>query len=404
MTGAVPATNTCCPTRTARENPITGSYGEPEAMSCRSISLVSNPRGRVANRRGLACRARGGRSRLRAGPRGRARRPRTGVPLGVGDEAGDRGGVSRRGRGGRDRPRRGGRPAGLDVPASARPRLRAAARGREPDRSAGGAANLLRPRLRRPRRRAGRACRNAVRGLSPRGRDRPARPPRALRRPAGIGRVRLARRAARADAGRAGDARRGDVGAVPRAGGRAARLRPAGAERLGPRLRAARRQVAALDRRSELTPDVRPLRPQRHLPLGRPGGRGGARLSDRPRLRRLGCDGLAGAVRRRAGRAVSGRAARTAVTGLSLSLLLTACGTATQKPTTAALVRPGDLTGWAAVDDPPGISQLAPDLSGLAVIGRADTKALVKGGDAIRTSTLTFATAKDAAEARRRGA
>jgi hypothetical protein len=92
------------------------------------------------------------------------------------------------------------------------------------------------------------------------------------------------------------------------------------------------------------------------------------------------------------------------VTGLSLSLLLTACGTATQKPTTAALVRPGDLTGWAAVDDPPGISQLAPDLSGLAVTGRADTKALVKGGDAIRTSTLTFATAKDAAEARRRGA
>ncbi len=42
ITGAVPATYTCGPARTARENPITGSYGEPEAMSRRSIFLVSN--------------------------------------------------------------------------------------------------------------------------------------------------------------------------------------------------------------------------------------------------------------------------------------------------------------------------------------------------------------------------
>src|SRR6266516_1565398 len=42
MTGAVPATKTCEPARTAREKPITGSYGDPEAMSRRSIDLVSN--------------------------------------------------------------------------------------------------------------------------------------------------------------------------------------------------------------------------------------------------------------------------------------------------------------------------------------------------------------------------
>src|SRR5712692_1471031 len=42
MTGAVPATKTCGPARTAREKPITGSYGDPEVMSRRSIDLVSN--------------------------------------------------------------------------------------------------------------------------------------------------------------------------------------------------------------------------------------------------------------------------------------------------------------------------------------------------------------------------
>jgi hypothetical protein len=92
------------------------------------------------------------------------------------------------------------------------------------------------------------------------------------------------------------------------------------------------------------------------------------------------------------------------VTGLSLSLLVAACGTATQEPTTAALVKPDGLSGWKAVDDAPGISQLAPDLSGLRVSRRADARALVKGGDAIRTSTFVFATAKDASEAQKRGA
>jgi hypothetical protein len=62
------------------------------------------------------------------------------------------------------------------------------------------------------------------------------------------------------------------------------------------------------------------------------------------------------------------------------------------------------LSGWRSVPDPPGVIQLAPDLSGLRVTRRVDTEALVSRGDVIRTSTLTFATAKDAAEAQHRGA
>jgi hypothetical protein len=38
MTGAVPATNTCRPATTALEKPTTGSYGEPDVMSRRSIA------------------------------------------------------------------------------------------------------------------------------------------------------------------------------------------------------------------------------------------------------------------------------------------------------------------------------------------------------------------------------
>jgi hypothetical protein len=88
------------------------------------------------------------------------------------------------------------------------------------------------------------------------------------------------------------------------------------------------------------------------------------------------------------------------VTGLSLSLLLAGCGTAGDRAETSQLSMPG----WRAVDDAPGISQLAPDLSGLPVMRRSDTDALVKGGDAIRTTTFAFATAKNASEALKRGA
>ena len=98
-------------------------------------------------------------------------------------------------------------------------------------------------------------------------------------------------------------------------------------------------------------------------------------------------------------------ALRAAATGSFLSLLLAACGTTTTR--TAAgpgALPPGDLPGWTAVADPPGIATLAPDLGGLHVIGRTDARALVRLGDAIRSTTFTFATAKEAAEAQARGA
>ncbi len=88
------------------------------------------------------------------------------------------------------------------------------------------------------------------------------------------------------------------------------------------------------------------------------------------------------------------------MTCLSLSLLLAGCGTARDRAETTQL----SIPGWRTVDDVPGISQLAPDLSSLAVTRRSDAKALVRSGDAIRTSTFTFATAGDAAEAQKRGA
>jgi hypothetical protein len=100
-------------------------------------------------------------------------------------------------------------------------------------------------------------------------------------------------------------------------------------------------------------------------------------------------------------------ASNTVLQALALALVVMAsvgCGDGS-----ASAVRQGPLPGpalpgWTAVDDPPGISQLAPDLSGLPVTGRADAKALVEQGDAIRATTFTFATAKDAAEAQKRGA
>jgi hypothetical protein len=39
MTAQVPATKTCRPSRTAREKPIVGSYGEPEETSRRSMRI-----------------------------------------------------------------------------------------------------------------------------------------------------------------------------------------------------------------------------------------------------------------------------------------------------------------------------------------------------------------------------
>ncbi len=171
-----------------------------------------------------------------------------GVPLGVGHEARHRARLPRRRRGGDDRPRRRGRPARLDVPPPARPRLRAPARGREPDR-AGRASGASTPttgstcsaRRSRSTRAWPFATYLAGAVLRPLGLGRPLRRPprlRPLRLPRRPARARP--RAARADAGLAGDDGRGDDRPVPGPGRRPAGLRPPGAERLGPRLRAPR--------------------------------------------------------------------------------------------------------------------------------------------------------------------
>jgi hypothetical protein len=76
------------------------------------------------------------------------------------------------------------------------------------------------------------------------------------------------------------------------------------------------------------------------------------------------------------------------------------CGAQSQPARTTSSA----LAGWHAVDDAPGISQLAPDLDGLHILARTDRRALVRNGDTIRSSTFTFATPKEAAAARKRGA
>ena len=68
-----------------------------------------------------------------------------------------------------------------------------------------------------------------------------------------------------------------DHGAVPRPRRRAARLRGPAPERLGPRLRAARPQGTPLDRRRLLGRHLRALRRGRHVPVGGPRCRCGAR-------------------------------------------------------------------------------------------------------------------------------
>jgi hypothetical protein len=66
--------------------------------------------------------------------------------------------------------------------------------------------------------------------------------------------------------------------------------------------------------------------------------------------------------------------------------------------------RPVSLPGWRAVDDAPGISQLAPNLSGLHIASHTDSPALVRDGDAIRATSFVFVAPEDAAEAQKRGA
>ncbi|EUA26987.1 hypothetical protein I548_5093 [Mycobacterium intracellulare] len=94
-------------------------------------------------------------------------------------------------------------------------------------------------------------------------------------------------------------ARRGHDRAVPRSGRRAARIRGAAAQRLGARIRAAGREIAALDRRAELGANIRPFRPGGRVYLGGSGHRARAGGADRPRIRGVGAAAVAGDLRRR---------------------------------------------------------------------------------------------------------
>ncbi len=78
----------------------------------------------------------------------------------------------------------------------------------------------------------------------------------------------------------------------------------------------------------------------------------------------------------------------------ALCLVATACGSSAVPSRHGSRVV--DLPGWRPVADEPGIGELAPDLSGLDVVRRTDSPALVRNGDAIRATTFTFASTADA--------
>ncbi len=210
-----------------------------------------------------------------------------------------------RGRGGGARTGRPGRPARLDRPAPAQPRLRDRAgqghrggRARHP-------ADLLQRRLRPARRPPGRGDRDraARTTCARRSASRSACPATALVGPphrggeSSVGDLAAGRgRAAQPGPAGAPD-HRGRAGhrAVPRAVRGGARVRPAGPQRLGPRRRDPRLEVAALDRVRQRGDDVRALRPVRHVPLGRPGGPARAGRAHRHRVRAVGQGRLAAA-------------------------------------------------------------------------------------------------------------
>ena len=173
----------------------------------------------------------------------------------LGDEARDRARDARRGRGGNGRPRRAGGPPGATVrhllahasgchSRARRRSRRPAGVGSTPTRAFGCSPSTLR------------TGRDAVRRLRPRRRRRPARyRPETTGHP-GAGMHGSARRPARArprapgpDHRRAGDAGRGHHGAVPGTRRRRPRHRAAQPERLGARLRPARRKGPLLDGR-----------------------------------------------------------------------------------------------------------------------------------------------------------
>jgi predicted small secreted protein len=82
--------------------------------------------------------------------------------------------------------------------------------------------------------------------------------------------------------------------------------------------------------------------------------------------------------------------------------LLAGCGGGTARPAGADLPAVPAPPGWAAVADPPGIAELAPDLSGLRVTSVGQPPALARRGDAVRRAVFVFASDRDAAEAVKR--
>ncbi len=93
------------------------------------------------------------------------------------------------------------------------------------------------------------------------------------------------------------------------------------------------------------------------------------------------------------------------VTAVALACAcLAGCGSATSGSVAGipTLLRAGDLPGWRAVSDTPGIAELAPDLSGLHVAARADPSALVRAGDVVRATALVFPSSNEAEEALKR--
>ena len=256
MIGAVPATWTCCPSTHRARVPDVAAAATPAGTTLRlhGPSIAAVEALRLDRRRGTRRTAAAGVVRAdaelgvtaRATPSCAGRRSRsslTGLAVLVAVEEGT---------------------VDLDEPAGPPgSTLRHLLRTRRGCRSTrapplmppGAAADLLERRHRGRGRARRRARRDAVRRLLPRRRSSSRSAcrrahgspacglPRPARRPA-----RARARAARADARRAGDARRGDDACSSRPRGRAARLRADGPERLGSRLRAPRRQVAALDR------------------------------------------------------------------------------------------------------------------------------------------------------------
>jgi hypothetical protein len=84
----------------------------------------------------------------------------------------------------------------------------------------------------------------------------------------------------------------------------------------------------------------------------------------------------------------------------AVAAVAAACGSSGAPVVQGPVVfRSADLLGWRAVDDPPGIAKLAPDLSGLHVTRRVDSPALVRRGDAVRATKLVFGTTTDAERA-----